>query len=518
MCQDLEHYFRAMQYFFTPDLLNIFMNIFNLLFFCTLYFIFASIHNALKLPPGPWGLPFLGSLPWMGCGAPHSWFLQQAARYGDLSSVQIGSNLMVCIGSSRIIRRLFNRPDSISRPHTPLNILLCGRGIVLSEGLLWRKQRQFLHEKFRALGASSVGINQRVEHCVIVEIEELLAKIESTREQPINPTSFLGRHVHNVICQLMMSFRFEEQDPEFKTFNERVTKSMELYGAIHIGEHVPAYLHLPGKKSVLNEIRRNLRDVREFHLRKVAERRTQLMDINMDRHEPTDLLDYYLLELRNNSVGSKLFDGVDPDEQIVQAFNDLFSAGMETVRTSLLWALLMMLRNPSVEAAVRAALAEALEPGQLVTLDHRARLYYIEAVLYETLRIVSVVPLGTTHVNSSDWNVNGYLIPAGTHLVPLLNKINMDPEYFSDPNNFTPERFIKDGKVELPDTFIPFGVGRRLCLGEQVAKTELFLFFANIMNSYTFYLPEGDPMPELEGVMGVIHAPLPYQLCFKKIE
>ncbi|XP_063531190.1 cytochrome P450 18a1-like [Cydia strobilella] len=518
MFQDLEHYFRGMLSSFTPDLLKIFMNTFNVLFLCTLFIICASIYNAWNLPPGPWGLPFLGSLPWMGRGAPHSWLLQQAALYGDLTSVQLGSNLMVCIGSSRILRDLFNRPDSISRPHTPLNNLLCGRGIVLSEGLLWRKQRQFLHEKFRALGASSVGINQRFEHCVMVEIEELLAKFQSTREQPIDPTNVLGRHVHNVICQLMMSFRFKEQDPEFKTFNERVTKGMELYGAIHIGEHVPAYLYLPGKKSVLKEIRRNLQDVSEFHVRKVTERRRQLLGINMDHHEPADLLDYYLLELRKNSAGSKLFDGVDPDEQIVQVFNDLFSAGMETVRTSLLWALLMMLRNPSVEATVRAALAEVLEPGQLVTLDHRARLYYIEAVLYETLRMVSVVPLGTTHVNSSVWNVNGYNIPAGTHLVPLLNKINMDPEFFPDPNNFTPERFIKDGKVELPDTFIPFGVGRRLCLGEQMAKTEIFLFFANIMNGYKFYLPEGEPMPELEGVMATFHAPLPYKLCFKKIE
>ncbi|XP_047988555.1 cytochrome P450 18a1-like [Leguminivora glycinivorella] len=517
MLHALDHFYRAMIYPFNLDLLKIFIYIFNSLCFSSLFFIIARIRNVLKLPPGPWGLPFLGCLPWMGRGAPNAWLLEQAARYGDLTSIQLGSNLMVCIGSSKILRDLFNRPESIGRPHTPLNNLLSGRGIVLSEGLLWRKQRQFLHEKFRALGVNGVGINQRFQHCVIVEIEELLVKLESTREQPIDPASFLGRHVHNVICQLMMSFRFEEQNPEFKTFNALVTKGMELYGAIHIGEHLPAYLHLPGKKSVLQEILRNLRDVSAFHVRIVAERRRQLFGINMDNYGPMDLLDYYLLELRNNSVGSRLFDGADPDEQIVQVFNDLFSAGMETVRTSLLWALLMMVRNPPVEAAVRAALAEVLETGQLVTLDHRARLYYIEAVLYETLRIVSVVPLGTTHVNTSDWNVNGYKIPAGTHLVPLLNKINMDPELFPNPNNFAPERFISGGKVELPDAFIPFGVGRRVCLGEQVAKTELFLFFANIMNNFTFYLPEGEPMPELEGVMGVTHAPLPYKLCFRKI-
>ncbi|KAI8435149.1 hypothetical protein MSG28_003524, partial [Choristoneura fumiferana] len=263
------------------------------------------------LPPGPWGIPLLGSLPWTGNGSPHAWYLKLAARYGDLTSVKLGTNLVICIGSARLLRDLFNRPDSTDRPHTPLNNLMGGRGIVLSEGLLWKKQRQFLFEKFRVLGVKLWNY-QRFESCIM----EFIRSLEASAGQPVNPVVQLGRHVHNVICQLMMSFRFKENDPEFLAFNERVSKGMELFGSIYIGEHVPSYL--------------NLRLVSEFHTRHVTQRREQLLN-TAEQREPADLLDYYLLELQKETdSGSKLFHGVDPVEQIVQVMNDLFSAGMET--------------------------------------------------------------------------------------------------------------------------------------------------------------------------------------------
>lgn len=75
-----------------------------------------------------------------------------------------------------------------------------------------------------------------------MELEELIETLNKTNRKPVDPTFILGRHMHNVICELMMSFRFEENSEEFKMFNERVTRGMQLYGSVHIGEHVKAYL------------------------------------------------------------------------------------------------------------------------------------------------------------------------------------------------------------------------------------------------------------------------------------
>ncbi|CAK1582062.1 unnamed protein product [Parnassius mnemosyne] len=454
----------------------------------------------------------------MSKGSPHSWYLSMSARYGDIASVRLGSNLVVCISSTKILRELFNRFESTGRPQTPLNALMGGLGIVLSEDILWKRQRYFLHDKFRALGVN-LWKNQRLEKIIMAEIEELLRNLEKRAEEPVDPVMVLGRHLHNVICQLMMSFRFEEGNEEFVIFNERLSRSMNLYGSIHIGEHLPCYLKLPGKKTVLKEIRRSLQDISQFHAKHIEKRLKKRADLS-GKEEQNDLLDYYLEQMQNEETGAAqaIFNNVDPVKQIVQVMNDLFSAGMETSRTTIVWLLLMMLREPKVAQKVMDDLSNVVEVGKIVTMEHRSKLPYVEAVIYETLRRVSVVPLGTTHVNTKEWEINGYSIPAGTHIVPLINKINMDPKYFYEPEKFLPERFLKNGVLCIPECFIPFGVGRRICLGMHLARIELFLFFTNIMNNYKFTLADGQELPGLEGTFGATHSPRPYTLIFKQLQ
>ncbi|CAK1552159.1 unnamed protein product [Leptosia nina] len=471
------------------------------------------------LPPGPCGVPFLGCLPWMNKGAPHHWYLSLAARYGDIFSLKLGSNLVVCISSPKLLREFFNRFDSTGRPRTPLNNLLGGYGIVLSEGELWKRQRQFLHDKFRALGVK-LWTYQRFEKYIIAEIEEMILVIDNKNGQSLDPVIVLGRHIHNVICQLMMSFRFEEDDRKFTSFNELISRGMKLFGSIHIGEYLSFYMKLPGKKAVLKEISNNLKNISKFHEEHLI-KRVEERSRSSTHHEPEDLLDFYIQQMHKDTDDGEMqsvLKDKDKVRQVVQVMNDLFSAGMETSRTAIVWIIIIMLREPEVANRVRTELAEVAGTGQLITLEHRLQLPYLEAVIFETLRRTSVVPLGTSHMNTAQWKINEYIIPPGTTIVPLINKINMDPRYFPEPTKFIPERFLLNGKAHIPEYFIPFGVGRRVCLGDQLARMELFLFFANLMNHYDFMLPEGDEMPALEGSFGTIHAPHPYRIIFKKIQ
>lgn len=85
---------------------------------------------------GPWGVPMLGYLPFMSNKPPHKLYLDMSARYGDVFSLKLGSNLIVGLGSAKLMRDLFNRPDSTARPKTPLNSLLGGLGKYL---IIWLK-------------------------------------------------------------------------------------------------------------------------------------------------------------------------------------------------------------------------------------------------------------------------------------------------------------------------------------------------------------------------------------------
>lgn len=113
-----------------------------------------------------------------------------------------------------------------------------------------------------------------------------------------------------------------------------------------------------------------------------------------------------------------------------------------------------------------------------------------------------------------DVEINGYKIPAGSHVIPLINSVHMDPNLWDKPEEFNPSRFVdSEGKVRKPEYFIPFGVGRRMCLGDILAKMELFLFFSSFMHTFNITLPEGHPMPSLKGNVGATITPESFNVC-----
>lgn len=90
----------------------------------------------------------------------------------------------------------------------------------------------------------------------------------------------------------------------------------------------------------------------------------------------------------------------------------------------------------------------------------------------------------------------------------------MDPELWNEPEEFRPTRFLSaEGKVCKPEYFMPFGVGRRMCLGDVLARMELFLFFSSLLHTFDLRLPEGASLPSLRGNAGVTVTPDPFKVC-----
>lgn len=117
----------------------------------------------------------------------------------------------------------------------------------------------------------------------------------------------------------------------------------------------------------------------------------------------------------------------------------------------------------------------------------------------------------------SDETLNGYKIPAGSHVVPLINTVHMDPNLWDKPDEFNPDRFINaEGNVQKPEYFIPFGVGRRMCLGNVLARMELFSFFSSILHRFEISLPQGAELPSLKGNPGVTISPDRFAVCLKE--
>lgn len=92
----------------------------------------------------------------------------------------------------------------------------------------------------------------------------------------------------------------------------------------------------------------------------------------------------------------------------------------------------------------------------------------------------------------------------------------MDPNLWDEPEKFNPTRFINaEGKVIKPEYFLPFGVGRRMCLGEVLARMEIFAFFSSLLHSFEIGVPPGETLPTLKGIAGVTISPNAFKIALK---
>lgn len=293
-----------------------------------------------------------------------------------------------------------------------------------------------------------------------------------------------------------------------------IDEGFKLFGSMSPVLFIPILKYLPGLQKTKLKIEQNREEMATFLQETIDEHRK-----NFDPSNLRDLLDTYLMEIHQateEGINDKLFEGRDHDRQMQQIMGDLFSAGMETIKSSLQWAVLFMLHHPDVLKAVQEELDSVVGRQRLPKLEDMSYLPITESTMMEVLRRSSIVPMGTTHAPTKDVLVNGYKLPQSVQVVPLLHAVHMNPDLWDEPEKFDPSRFINnEGKIIRPEYFLPFGVGRRMCLGEVLARMEIFLFFSSLVHSFDLSVPEGETLPSLQGNAGVTINPNPFKVCFK---
>jgi len=145
---------------------------------------------------------------------------------------------------------------------------------------------------------------------------------------------------------------------------------------------------------------------------------------------------------------------------------------------------------------------------------------YTEAVLYEILRCSSILALGLFHMATEDVEFHGYTIPKGAYVAGNLHLSHHSTEYWDKPEIFNPERFLVTGeygvvKVQRSENLMPFSVGKRVCLGESLARDEFFLFLTSIFQRFDVQLDPNSKKPELEPQKTFIGQPHPYKVIMK---
>nr|KAF6479597.1 cytochrome P450 family 2 subfamily W member 1 [Molossus molossus] len=184
-------------------------------------------------------------------------------------------------------------------------------------------------------------------------------------------------------------------------------------------------------------------------------------------------------------------DGLFAEADVMACVLDMVMAGTETTSSTLQWAALLMGKHPSVQSRVQEELDRVLGPGRCPRPEDQRALPYTNAVLHEVQRFITLLP-HVPRCTGADTLLGGYLLPKGTPVVPLLSSVLLDKTQWATPRQFNPEHFLDaDGRFVRPEAFLPFSAGRRVCVGESLARTELFLLFAGLLQSFSLRPPPG---------------------------
>jgi cytochrome P450 len=409
------------------------------------------------LPPGP---PYPSAIQAVGFWTRPFAFLRQCReRYGKRFTIKLpGAPPFVMLTDPAEVKEVFTAPPDVLRPGEGARVLepvVGANSVILLDEAAHMEQRKLMLPAFH--GERMEKLASLMEE---VAVEELAAL---PREAPVE----LHPRMQDLTLRIVLRAVFGlDPGPRFEALRERL-QEMLVFG------DRPISLMPPPKDSVAARILervgpfahfvRTQGEVDEMLFALIAERRGE-----QESATRNDVL-AMLLEARHED-GSPMSEQEIRDELLT-----LLVAGHETTATTLAWAFERLTREPRV----LAKLVEEIE-------DDGA---YVTATIQETLRTRPVLPNAAPRLVAKPVEIGGWNYPVGCSLVLNGYLIHHDPEIYPEPDSFRPERFLD----EPPGTYtwIPFGGGRRRCLGASFAMLEMKIVLRAALSTLTLHPGEG---------------------------
>nr|XP_034966283.1 cytochrome P450 2K6-like isoform X3 [Zootoca vivipara] len=414
--------------------------------------------SSQNLPPGPRPLPLIGNLHIMDLKRPYRTMLKLSKQYGPVFSIQMGPRKTVVLAGYETVKEaLVNQADAFAdRPIVPM---------------------------FQEL---SQGFGNSFE-----------------------TTTIMNAAVANIIVAILLDKRFDYEDPTYIRLMKLVNENSQLIGS----SSVMLYNMFPALGFLLGAYKTVLQNRDELFAFINATFIKHLRDL--DENDQRSFIDSFLIRQQEEEEKKKKTNAYFHNENLTRVVTDLFGAGMETTSTTLRWGLLLMMKYPEIQIKVQEEIAKVVGSSQ-PRIEHRTKMPYTDAVVHEIQRFANIVPTNLPHATATDVTLTGYFIPKGTYIIPLLSSVLHDESQWEKPHKFYPEHFLNsEGKFLKRDAFMPFSAGRRACVGETLAKMELFLFFTSLLQRFTFQPPPGTSQEDVDltPALGLTASPMPHQLC-----
>ncbi|KAG9480895.1 hypothetical protein GDO78_010261 [Eleutherodactylus coqui] len=460
-----------------------------------------------KSLPGPFPWPLVGNAMQLG-QMPHLTFCKMAQIYGNVFKIKLGTHDIIVLNGESTIRQALvkHSAEFAGRPNfSSFKVVSGGKSMAFGAySDLWKTHKKIAHSTLRAFSTVNTQSTKLLEEHVAAEVEDLIQVFLhlSSGGEYFNPFYECHVAIANIICALCFGKRYSHDDQEFKALLGRHDKFGQTVGAGSLVDLLPWLQSFPNPVRSLHQSFKDLNiEFFNFVKDKVSQhRKTYNPEITRDMSDAfIGLIDY----------GE---EKVLSTEYVESTLMDLFGAGQDTNSAALTWMILLLIKYPHIQKKLQEEIDRVVGQGRMPTAEDRAKLPYVQAFIYESLRLSSFVPMTIPHSTTSDVIIDGFYIPRNTIVFVNQWSVNHDVNKWTNPDQFQPERFLNEnGQLDkdLIHGVMIFSLGTRRCIGDQLSMLQLFLFTCILLHRCSFH---SDPKEELtmNSTNGLTIKPLPF--------
>ncbi|CAD5220260.1 unnamed protein product [Bursaphelenchus okinawaensis] len=490
-----------------------------ILFVITWYLLDTFYFKRLKYPAGPAPLPLIGNLHCIDPKDTYNAFSQWKKKYGPIYTCWFGNVPAVVLSDYNVLNEaLIKNSDAFGSRFAYGRMTALVRDGYEDVGLLdegrpevFQEQRRFFSSFIRSLNSDGI----RLEDRIFVEVNDFLAELHSacSESQPVSFVSLIDRSVGSIISSLIFGSRYQKSRIlEFQYLKSTINEFLVYISdplALSVANQRINFAVFPPFRERYKRIERTRNKLFKFMHDKINERE-QLKETG-GLHENVCLIDAFLQKI-HDGVNSKVYNR----KMLVNMMFDLFSAGQDTTSHTIAFILLYVLNSPETQLKIHEELDQVISQNRPITSSDRQKLPFFNAVINEGQRLANLIPVNLFQKTLRDVTVCGHQIKAGTCILPQISCVMFDDTVFSEPLEFRPERFLnEDGSLRKILEFIPFSLGRRQCLGENIAGLELFLFLSNMFNQFEILPVDPENPPSTTKTLGMTAQPQPFDIMLK---